>query len=86
MALSMSITVRDNFQKDITFENSYVTVDSISGKTDILVTVGFRDAKGGVLIQTKQYIVQVGLSEVNFIEQCYAYIKRLDEFKFASDC
>ena len=87
MALSMSVTVKDNFQRDVTFENSYITVDSVSGgKSFVLATVVFREVKDGLTIQMKQYQVPITLQPINFIEQSYLYIKSLDEFKSSTDC
>jgi len=87
MALTKNITLKNNFDEDSVFANSYIRVDKvIAGKSSMVASVGFYKTKDGATITTQHHECPVNLDGGNFIKQAYDHLKTLPEFAGTVDC
>lgn len=88
MALSVSMTLKDNFGQDKSFDDLYVQVNSINGdKRGMLANVFIRLSADGRILKRESisFTPSVGDDDGNFIKQAYLYMKTLPEYSGASD-
>lgn len=88
MALTTTITLTDNFQEQITFNNAYIKVYKVQATKDAAVaTVLIFREKDGDFLSDKfvEFSPELDPGE-NHIKQAYEYLKTLPEFADATDC
>jgi hypothetical protein len=87
MALTKTITIKDNYGEDCTFNDSYIKVTKIKGNKDLITfyAVFFTDdtTNYSIKLETHEYVPV--LNNDNFIKQAYLHLKTLPEFADAND-
>ena len=87
MALTKQITLVSNFGDSVSFDKTYIKVDSLVGnKEQMRVYVSTYKKQNEQLISRKNYSFTPDLTGKNFIAQAYDYIKTLPDFSGATDC
>ena len=68
--------------------DTYIKVSSFSGnKEKMKFDVSYINKDTNIIMYIKNYYLTIELKSTrNTIEQCYDYLKTLDEFKDAEDC
>ena len=86
MALKKSI-VKMVYGVEVAFNEAYIEVVSIDGKTDIGIGISIfsNSTKKVVLNRSREYF-KPDFTSTNFIAQAYEYLKTLDEYSDAVDC
>jgi len=88
MALAKQITVADNFNIDVTFDNAYIKIVNVKGnKEEVFISVNTYSENNGILVKEETYSFVPSLSDGsdNFIKQGYEHLKTLDKFANATD-
>jgi hypothetical protein len=86
MALQKTIVVKTDFDQEITIQNAYIRVDSISGgKDNLSVLINTYKDKTLAPVKTSRVSFTPNMDS-NFIAQAYTHLKTLDEFAGAMDC
>jgi hypothetical protein len=87
MALTQSISLKNNFGENTVFNDAYIKVRSVNFSKEVAQAnvdyYGFDQSK---LLTIKQYSFDVLLDGPNPIKQAYQFLKSLPEFSDAVDC
>ena len=87
MALSKTITLVDNFNESITFNNAYVKVVQASiTKETCAATYKILKQVNGQELTHNTVCFSFDLEGPNPIKQAYLHLKTLPEFSNATDC
>lgn len=87
MALSKTITVKDNFGDDKTFQNAYIQVAAISGnKQGLQFLVNTLKEDKSQVISQASFNFTPSLEGKNFIAQAYDALKAEPFYSDAVDC
>jgi hypothetical protein len=87
MALSKTITIKDNFGDDKTFQNAYIQVADISGgKQGMQILVNTLKEDKSHVISQATFNFKPSLEGKNFIAQAYDHIKTFPAYAGAVDC
>lgn len=88
MALKQTITLVDNFNETITFNDAYIRVERIEGSkqemTVYLAILKSQEEKRPLVLKAYKFVPN--LYGDNFIKQAYMHLKTLLEFAGATDC
>jgi hypothetical protein len=87
MAFTKTITLKNNFGTESSFENAYIKIVKLTGTKDrMCADVAAFTAKDGGPLKTQKVYFAPDLSASNFIKQAYEQTKLLPEFSDAKDC
>jgi len=87
MAFKMQITVKNNFNDDVIFNNIYTKIEMISGnKEKIRVDLIYKRQSDELIVLKQCYFFVPDLNGNNFIAQAYEHLKTLPEFSGVVDC
>jgi hypothetical protein len=87
MAFKMQITVKNNFNDDVIFNNVYAKIEMISGnKEKIRIDLIYKRPLDEMIVLKQCYFFAPDLNGSNFIKQAYEHLKTLPEFAGATDC
>lgn len=87
MAIKKTLTLVDNFGKNIEFVDTYIKIVFISGSKDLLTAeISILEAKDGKMLKSQSFRFSLDLNGANFIRQAYEHLKTLPEFAGATDC
>jgi hypothetical protein len=87
MALTKTITIKNNFGEDSKFANAYLRVDRIEATRHLVsVQLGFYKEGGKDFLSSTTLSFVPDLDGENFIKQAYKHLKSLPEFADAVDC
>ena len=86
MALQLTIQEQDNFGIEVSLNNTYCKVSSVTGnKETVTATVVFLSDPDGTSYKKKDYEFAPNMGGQNFIKQSYDHLKTLSEFSGATD-
>lgn len=85
MALKKTISLKNNFGLENTFQDAYIKVKSVNG-TKESVTAYVDYAKDTQVLVQKGFQFVPNMNGQNFIKQAYEHLKTLNEFVDAIDC
>ena len=87
MALSKAITLVDNFNESLTFNNAYIKIVQVSVTKETCITTYkvLKQANGQELAHDT-VCFSFDLDGPNPIKQAYLFLKTLPEFSDATDC
>lgn len=87
MALKKTLTLVDNFGKNVEFVDAYIKIVSISGSKDLLTAeISILEAKDGKMLKSQSLRFSPDLDGSNFIRQAYMRAKETKEFENSTDC
>jgi hypothetical protein len=91
MALQKNLSLKDNFNVDVEFEDCYVRVVSLSGTKNAMVASVdvFKKPEGefpNVLLTNEKHSFSPDLSGLNLFVQAYNHLKTLPQYQNAKDC
>jgi hypothetical protein len=87
MALTQTITIKNNFGEDSKFSNAYLRVDYVEATKYLAsVRLGFYKEGGLEFLSSTMLSFTPNLEGGNFIKQAYEHLKSLPEFANATDC
>jgi hypothetical protein len=87
MALTKTITIKNNFGEDSEFTNAYLRIERIEGTRHLIsVQLGFYKEGGKEFLMNSSFSITPDLDGPNFIKQAYEHLKTLPEFADAVDC
>ena len=87
MELTKTINIKDNFGIEITFDDVYIKVVSISGDKHLLTAqVSTQTKIDNTHLNTKLFSFKPDMQGDNPIRQAYKHLKTLPEFEGAIDC
>jgi hypothetical protein len=87
MALTKTLNIKDNFGIEITFNDTYIKVVSVSGDKHLLTAqVSTQAKKDGTHLGMKLFSFTTDMQGDNPIRQAYKHLKTLPEFEGATDC
>lgn len=87
MALTKTITIKNNFGEDSKFVNAYLRVERFEGTRHLIsVQLGFYKEGGKEFLMGSNFSFIPDLNGLNFIKQAYEHLKSTPEFSDATDC
>jgi|31_taG_2_1085359.scaffolds.fasta_scaffold03429_4 hypothetical protein len=87
MALSKSVTLKNNFGEFTTFPNAYIRVERVTNTKELCrANVTTYKELAGIPVSADTYEFALDLDGGNSIKQAYEYLKTLDQFADATDC
>lgn len=87
MALTQTITLKNNFGEDSVFANAYLRIDRIEATKHLAsAQLGFYKEGGQEFLSSTTLSFALSLDGGNFIQQAYEHLKSLPEFADAVDC
>jgi hypothetical protein len=87
MALTKTITLKNNFGENSEFPDAYLRVDRVDGsKREVVAQIGFYKEVEGAFLLSKFISFSPSMDNGNFIAQAYEHLKTLPEFADAVDC
>lgn len=87
MALSKTVTLKNNFGELSTFSDAYVRVEHVGSTKELskAIVIIYKE-KGGIPVSSNTYEYAHDLNGNNNIKQAYEHLKTLPEFADAVDC
>lgn len=87
MALKKTLTLVDNFGRNVEFVDAYIKIISIfGGKDSITAEIAIFESKTGRILKSDSLRFSPELDGSNFIRQAYLRAKETTAFENSSDC
>jgi hypothetical protein len=87
MALQKTLTLVDNFNELVVFDNAYIQIAKVeTSKITSIATVLIRKSSSSQILKTQIAEFSIDLEGPNPIKQAYLHLKSLPEFSDAVDC
>lgn len=87
MALTKTMILLDNFDKEVSFPGAYIKILAVvTNKLAHHLTYGIYEKANGRLLKEGREEFEIDLEIPNPLKQAYLHLKSLPEFADATDC